>query len=450
MGEFVGSLWWLIVTLGLLVTFHEFGHFIVARRFGVKVLRFSVGFGRPLALRRGADGTEYVVAAIPLGGYVKMLDEREGDVAPADADQAFNRKPVGARIAIVAAGPAFNLVFAVIAFWAMFVVGRPDFLPVLGPVEGLAAEAGLRYGDRVLAVDGDATPSWTQATIALIERTMAREDVAVAVRTRDGDERTITLPLSRVPPELEEAEALRAVGLRPARRTTPAVVAGTAWFSGAARAGLEPGDRVLAVGDVRVGDWAAMAKAIQAAAARDSRVPLLIDRNGGELRVVVEAKHVGTAADGTPRFQLGIEPPDNRDALLEYGPIEAIPAAFAETWRMTSTTFKLLGHLVFGRASLENVSGPIGIAQSANLSVQLGFASFLFFLGLLSLSIGILNLLPIPILDGGHLLYYLIELVKGSPVTERTVQMGQAVGLALLFGLMGLAFYNDISRIVSS
>ena len=450
MGEFVGSLWWLIVTLGLLVTFHEFGHFIVARRLGVKVLRFSVGFGKPLWLRKGADGTEYTIAAIPLGGYVKMLDEREGDVEPHEAHRSFNRKPVWARILIVAAGPAFNLVFAVLAFWAMFVVGRPDFVPVIGPVTGIAAEAGLREGDVIVAVDGDETPSWTQASIALIERTIAREDVKVSLRSSDGDERVIALPLSRVPAALDEEAALEAVGVAPAKRQVPAIIGGTAWFTPAASAGLTEGDRIVAVDGERVADWDAMAKAIQSHAARDPRLVLLLDRNGSEQELALTAKRDGENADGTPRFILGVKPRDIRDALLKYGPIDAFPAAVAQTWKMTATTFKLLGHLVFGRASLQNVSGPIGIARSANLSVQLGFASFLFFLGLLSLSIGILNLLPIPILDGGHLLYYLIELVKGSPVTDRTVQAGQAVGLALLLCLMGLAFYNDISGLISS
>ena len=270
------------------------------------------------------------------------------------------------------------------------------------------------------------------------------------MRSRDGDERVVALPLSRVPAALDEEAALEAVGVAPAKRQVPAIIGGTAWFTPAASAGLTEGDRIVAVDGERVADWDAMAKAIQSHAARDPRLVLLLDRNGSEQELALTAKRDGENADGTPRFILGVKPRDIRDALLKYGPIDAFPAAVAQTWKMTATTFKLLGHLVFGRASLQNVSGPIGIARSANLSVQLGFASFLFFLGLLSLSIGLLNLLPIPILDGGHLLYYLIELVKGSPVTDRTVQAGQAVGLALLLCLMGLAFYNDISGLISS
>jgi len=451
MGEIVGSLWWLIVTLGLLVTFHEFGHFIVARRLGVKVLRFSVGFGKPLAMRRGRDGTEYVVAAIPLGGYVKMLDERESEheLDPAEAKFAFNRKPIASRIAIVAAGPFFNLVFAVFAFWAMFVIGRYDYQPVLGPTTGVAAEAGLKTGDRIESVDGEPVTSYTQVFLYLAERTIAREDATLSMR-RTGDEpRTVVLPLSRVPRELDEDHAIDSLGFRVAFLGAP-VAEELPKDKPAARAGVLVGDRVTAINGVPVPTYDTFYDVIQAQAARDPALVFTIERDGRPLQLPVTAER--STDEGAKRWIVGFAPTRQArspDALLQYGPLQAIPAAFGEAWTMTAMTGRLLGHLVFGRADLKNVSGPIGIAQAANSSARAGPGAFLWFLGLLSLSIGILNLLPIPILDGGHLLYYLIELVKGSPVTERTVQMGQALGLALLLCLMGLAFYNDISHIVS-
>jgi regulator of sigma E protease len=447
MGEFFGSIWWLLVTLGLLVTFHEYGHYWVARRCGVKVLRFSIGFGRALWTRIGRDGTEYVVAAIPLGGYVRMLDEREGEVPATELDQAFNRKPVGQRIAIVAAGPAANILFAVAAFWLMFVVGKPDYLPVVGPPAGIAAEAGLREGDRLLAVGGTPVSSWTDGTIALVKAALERQDIALRVAAPDGGERTLQIPLSRIDHRLDEREALDALGIRARAPTAPAVIGRVLPGRPGERAGLRDGDRVLSINGRPVETFPELYDAIQAEAAKSPVLELAVRRDGSLLTVRATAE-AGTGADGQPNFQLGLAQGDTRDTVLRYGPLAALPAAVAETWRMTTTTVAFLGHMALGRASLDNVAGPIGIAQTANTSAALGLAWFLSFLAIMSLSIGILNLLPIPILDGGHLLYYLIEVVKGSPVSERALVAGQYVGLALLAGLMGLAFYNDILRLL--
>ena len=447
MGEFFGSIWWLLVTLGLLVTFHEFGHYWVARRCGVKVLRFSIGFGRPLWTRIGRDGTEYVVAAIPLGGYVRMLDEREGEVPAAERDQAFNRKPVGQRIAIVAAGPLANILFAIGAFWLMFVVGKPDFLPVVGEPAGIAAEAGLREGDRLARIGERPVSTWTDATIALVEAVLVRRDVPLSVVAADGGERTLTLPLSRIDRALDEREAMQALGIRARAPVAPAVVGRVLPGRPGERAGLAAGDRIVSVNERAVETFPQLYEAIQAEAARDPALVLKVRREGALLTIRATAE-AGTGADGQPNFQLGLAQRDARDTVLRYGPLEALPAAVRETWRMTSTTVAFLAHMALGRASLDNVAGPIGIAQTANTSASMGLAWFLSFLAIMSLSIGILNLLPIPILDGGHLLYYLIEVVKGSPVSERALVAGQYVGLALLAGLMGLAFYNDILRLV--
>lgn len=447
MTEFLGSVGWFIVTLGLLITFHEFGHFWVARRLGVRVLRFSVGFGRPLWRRTGRDGTEYVVAAIPLGGYVKMLDERDGDAPAAPSSESFNRQPVWGRIAIVAAGPLANILFAIGAFWLMFVVGKPDFRPVVDEPTGIAADAGLRAGDELVRIDGHGVATWSEATIALVKVALARDDVDVEVREPDGDLRTARLAVSGLPRHLDEREALAAIGIRACAPVAPATVGEVIAGRPAAAAGLRPGDAIESVNGRPVADFRALIDLVQAEAARDPRLELGIRRDGSRLALAVTAE-AAAGGDGSTRWMIGIAPPDLRDAVRRHGPLAALPAAVDETWRMTTTTFELLGRMLVGHASLENVAGPVGIAQTANSSASMGLAWFLSFLALMSLSIGILNLLPIPILDGGHLLYYLIEIVKGSPVSDRVMAVGQYVGLLMLAGLMGLAFYNDIARLL--
>jgi regulator of sigma E protease len=447
MADILGSIWWLIVTLGLLVTFHEFGHFWVARRLGVKVLRFSIGFGRPLWQRVGKDGTEYVLAAIPLGGYVRMLDEREGDVPAALLDQSFNRKSVWTRMAIVAAGPLANIVFTVAAFWAMFVIGKPDFLPILDAPTKLAADAGFRAGDRLLAFDDERVGTSGEATLALVEAVIERRDVSVRVAAEDGSERTIDLPLSRLAQGLSEREALPEVGLRWRSSRKPPEVTAVESGMPAANAGILPGDLIEAVNSRETPHSTALQEAIASEAAENPDLSLRVRRGGELLTLALRAEL--DQSDGRKRYRIGIALPDPRDTVLRHGPLAAVPAAFAETWRTTTKTLEFLAHMVVGRASLENVAGPIGIARTANASAQFGLTWFINFLAILSLGIAILNLLPIPILDGGHLLYYLIELVKGSPVSENAMAAGQYVGLVLLAGLMGLAFYNDILGLVS-
>jgi len=447
MSDFFGSVWWLIVSLGILVTFHEFGHFWVARRLGVKVLRFSVGFGRPLWRRLGKDGTEYQVAAIPLGGYVKFLDEREGEVAPAERPQAFNTKPVGSRFLIVLAGPAFNLVLCLGLLWLMFLVGKSDYQPLLGKAEGVAAEAGLSAGDRLLAVDGEPVSTWTHAAMALTAAALDREPTEVAVRRANGNELLLTLPLQQLG-TFEESRVLQAIGLVPKQWLLPAVVGGFGDGDSAARdAGLQPGDTILAIGGDPVRSWDEVAPLVQAHAEGGGTVAIEVRRGADRLAYRLQPRQAG---DG--RWLLGIAPEARSaefDAVLRFGPLDAAVASARETWRLTRATLGMLGRMVTGVASLKNISGPISIAQYANDSARIGLDWFLFFLAVLSLSLCILNLLPIPILDGGHLLYYLIEMIKGSPVSERALVAGQYVGLAMLAGLMGLAFYNDILRLLS-
>ncbi len=450
MSDFVGSVWWLIVSLGVLVTFHEFGHYWVARRHGVKVLRFSIGFGTPLWSRRGRDGTEYVIAALPLGGYVKMLDEREGDVAEADAPQAFNRQSVWTRIAIVAAGPIANLLLCVALLWAMFVIGRPDYAPVLGRVDGIAAAAGLRSGDTVLKVGERDTPTWSEAAMTLTGAALDRADVAVVVRTPSGNETTRMLALSTLPQAFDELRAVQAAGLTPRHRLLPALIGDIAEATPAYGI-LAAGDRVTAVDGAPVAVFDDIGPLVQALGKRGGTGMVEVERGRARLALELAPQRRDSAERGQ-YWALGIAPAPVQapayDAQLRHGPIAALPAAIAETGKLARDTVGMIARMFSGRASVENVSGPITIARYANASAQLGPAWFLNFLALLSLSLAILNLLPIPVLDGGHLLYYLIELVKGSPLSERAMAAGQYLGLALLAGLMGLAFYNDILQLV--
>jgi regulator of sigma E protease len=448
MTSFFGSVFWLLVTLGVLVTFHEFGHYWVARRCGVKVLRFSVGFGKAIWKRVGRDGTEYWIAAIPLGGYVKMLDAREGEVDPALRDQEFTGKSVWRRIAIVAAGPGFNVIFTIAALWLMFMLGRSDYAPVVTATpDSIAAEAGIQPGDRILSVNGRQVSTWSDSMDAVGNALLALTPLPLTVRHADGQTRELVLPLDRLPAGQPIDQYFGKLGLRLA---PPPAVAGTVKpGQPAALGGIRSGDRIVSIDGQPVSDFDSLGKLVQSAAATSPRLSIGVLRDGRPLTLDVTA--TWESLGGQPaKWMLGVAPPPPEAATVQYSPARALGAAFTTTWRNTRQTFSMIGEMLSGHASTKNISSVIGIAQYANASAQMGLAWFLQFLAMVSLSLAILNLLPIPVLDGGHLLYYLIELVKGSPVSEQAMVIGQYIGLVLLFSLVGWTLFNDIQRTLLS
>ncbi len=447
LGYFFSSIWWLIVALGILVTFHEYGHFWVARRCGVKVLRFSVGFGNALWSRVARNGTEYRIAMIPLGGYVKMLDGREQEVPPELASQSFNNKPVGQRIAIVAAGPIANLILAVALLWLMFIVGKPDYAPIVGRAEGIAEQAGFEKGDRLLAVGGQSTATWSDASIALTGAAMDRKLTEIRVQTASGNQIARQLPLDRSGLGIRDTQAVADIGLLPQHILLPPVV-GTIKEEAAASGKLKIGDKILTIAGEQVDSFDRISPILQRNAKPSQPLDVIVERNGQQISVSITPD--ATKTDTGTTWLLGVGPGSYRapsDALIKHDPLRAIPAAFVETWNVARNTMQMLWRMLIGAASLKNISGPISIAQYANITAQMGVGWFLFFLATLSVGLAILNLLPIPVLDGGHLLYYFIELIKGRPVSDQTAATGQYIGLALLASLMCLAFFNDIMRL---
>jgi regulator of sigma E protease len=441
MSGFLGSIFWFMVVLGVLVTFHEFGHFWVARRFGVRVLRFSVGFGRPLWSRVGNDGTKYQVAMIPLGGYVLFLDEREQEVAPAERERAFNRKPAWQRILVVLAGPAANFVLCIALFWIALQVGVPAFSPVLGDTRGLAAEAGLVPGDRLVEVSGQPVSSWETAVTPIALAAIDRKPVQVSVRDAQGHLREASLRLDKLPADFDQTDPLDAIGLGMSLGDEPVV--GLVKAGTPAEGKLLPGDRILRIGPQAISRFTQIRGVIARLSPHGEALRVEFER-GARRDAVTLSPHLGEA-DGRPVYQMGVGPSVHA-SIQRYGPVDALGGAFLEARIQAGQMLGFIGRLVAGKASSKNLTGVIGIAQAANSQAQVGFSSLVWFMGALSLVLCVMNLLPIPVLDGGHLLYYLIELVSGRPVGERVVLAGQYAGLLLLAGLIGLAFYNDVVR----
>lgn len=437
-----------IVALGLLVAVHEFGHFWVARRCGVKVLRFSIGFGKPLWSRRGTDGTEYVVAAIPLGGYVRMLDERDPDNVPGtDMARSFNRAPPLRKMAISAAGPAANFLFAALAYWAIAIIGVQGLKPIVGDVAPgtPAAVAGIHPGDELLAVRGQPTPTWEPALLALLDGVITGEPFDITVMDADGVQRELVVDAGPPRALTEPGALLPGLGLQPWQPVLPPRLAEIEPGGPADAAGLRPGDLVLAVDGDDINVWSELVTRVQAAAG--SNLVFTVARDGGRIDLSVEIEEV----DGSGRIGAAVDVPEDlyagRVAVEDYNPLSAVPRAVRRTAEMSWLTVKMLARMLTGDVSIRNISGPINIAQYAGWSAANGLISFLGFLAIVSISLGIINLMPVPILDGGHLLYHLAELVRGRPVPEWTEAVGQRIGLGMLAMLMGLAFYNDLARL---
>ncbi|MBD8482542.1 sigma E protease regulator RseP [Pseudomonas coleopterorum] len=439
-----------LVALGVLVTFHEFGHFWVARRCGVKVLRFSVGFGTPLLRWHDRQGTEFVVAAIPLGGYVKMLDEREGEVPADQAEQSFNRKSVRQRIAIVAAGPVANFLLALVFFWLLAMLGTQQLKPVVGSVEpgSIAATAGLMAGEEIVAVDGESTAGWAAVNLQMVRRLGETGSLQLTVREPGSDaQATRSLALSQWLQGSDEPDPIRSLGIRPWRPALEPILAELDPNGPAQSAGLRAGDRLLALDGQPLGDWQQVVDLVRQRP--DSRIVLRVERDNAQLDVPVNlvSKGEGKAAGYLGAGVKPVEWPPQMLREVSYGPLDAVVEGARRTWTMSVLTLDSLKKMLFGELSVKNLSGPITIAKVAGASAQSGFGDFLNFLAYLSISLGVLNLLPIPVLDGGHLLFYLIEWVRGRPVSDRVQGWGIQIGISLVVGVMLLALINDLGRL---
>ncbi|WP_417693782.1 RIP metalloprotease RseP [Pseudomonas sp.] len=440
-----------LVALGVLVTFHEFGHFWVARRCGVKVLRFSVGFGMPLLRWHDKKGTEFVVAAIPLGGYVKMLDEREGEVPADQVDQSFNRKTVRQRIAIVAAGPIANFLLAMVFFWALAMLGSEQVRPVIGAVEAgsIAARAGLDAGQEIVAIDGEPTSGWAAVNLQLVRRLGESGSLQLMVREQGATTQSPReLVLDNWLKGADEPDPIRSLGIRPWRPALPPVLAELDPKGPAQAAGLKTGDRLLALDGLPVSDWQQVVDSVRVRP--DSKIVLRVERDGAPIDVPVTLGARGESKAPTGYLGAGVKAVDWPPEMIRevsFGPLAAIGEGARRTWTMSILTLDSLKKMLFGELSVKNLSGPITIAKVAGASAQSGVADFLNFLAYLSISLGVLNLLPIPVLDGGHLLFYLIEWARGRPLSDRVQGWGIQIGISLVVGVMLLALVNDLGRL---
>ncbi len=451
MGIAVNSLLAFIVAISILVAVHEYGHYIVVRWTGMKVLRFSIGFGKPIWTHVGAgdDRTEYCISAIPLGGYVRFLDDREGPVDARDEGRAFNHRPIPARIAVLLAGPMFNFLFAILAYWALFVYGVPTLRPAIGDVEAgtYASDAGLEFGDKIIAVGDAATPDWESALVAMLDGIIANGRVPLRLKDESGYERSALIDVGSDAARLTEPGMLfDGLGFKPWQ--PPAVVGEVSSGGAAEAAGIQTGDRIVEIDGESISNFSELRGVI--AARPDEAVVIDVERGtevirldvliGSDLREDqrIGLLGVGAAANTSDYFY-----------LRKFGPLESIGPATARMWTSSMFTLRMLGRMLTGEVSIKNISGPINIAQFAGASAQAGVSNFLGFLAIVSISLGVLNLLPVPVLDGGQIVYQLVEWIKGSPMSERAQLAGQQAGIMALILLMSFAFYNDIARILS-
>ncbi|AZD27922.1 sigma E protease regulator RseP [Pseudomonas chlororaphis] len=440
-----------LIALGVLVTFHEFGHFWVARRCGVKVLRFSVGFGMPLLRWYDRQGTEFVIAAIPLGGYVKMLDEREGEVPVDQIGQSFNRKSVRQRIAIVAAGPVANFLLALVFFWGLAMLGTEQVRPVIGSVESgsIAAKAGLSSGQEIVAIDGEPTVGWSAVNLQLVRRLGESGTLQLLVREQGSTaDSPRELVLDNWLKGTDEPDPIRSLGIRPWRPALAPILAELDPKGPAQAAGLKTGDRLLALDGQVLTDWQQVVDWVRVRP--DTKIVLRVEREGAQIDVPVTLAARGKEKVASGYLGAGVKAVDWPPEMLRevsYGPLAAIGEGARRTWTMSVLTLDSLKKMLFGELSVKNLSGPITIAKVAGASAQSGVADFLNFLAYLSISLGVLNLLPIPVLDGGHLLFYLIEWARGRPLSDRVQGWGIQIGISLVVGVMLLALVNDLGRL---
>lgn len=450
------NIFFFIVAIGVLVTFHEFGHYWVARKAGVKVLRFSVGFGQPLYTWRRktveGDEVEYVIAAIPLGGYVKMLDEREGDVADEDKPRAFNNQSLAKRFAIVFAGPAFNFILAIFFYWIVFMLGTTVDRPFIGESEenSIAARAGFEVQDEVVKVGDSAVNSWNQFRLEVLNQGLDGGDLQVTVRAADGSEYARALALGDMHLLEDEGDIFKRLGFNQWWPKLAAEIGGVVEQGAAEKAGLRKGDVVINVNGIAIDEWRTLVEMIRENPGQEMQFVVLRDGIEERITIVPETRKINEAEQGhIGAYQ---HMPDEIRQLLvrriEYSPLDAASHAVVKTWDMSSLTLRVLWKMVSGEAALANISGPITIATYAGVTASIGLVSFLSFLAVISVSLGVLNLLPVPMLDGGHLLYYFIEMIKGSPVSEAFEMRGQQIGIVLLAILMSIAIFNDIQRLV--
>ena len=449
--DILQTIFFTLIALGVLVSFHEYGHFWVARRCGVKVLKFSIGFGTPLLRWKDSQDTEFVIAALPLGGYVKMVDEREGNVAEEDLPFAFTRKSVWQRIAIVAAGPAANFLLALVAFWIVFLSGERGIAPVAGQVNAgsLAAEAGFETGTEIIAVDGKPTATWSAATRQLFGYIGTSGDIPFTVTYPDSNiQYQLLVPVDRWLRDAEEPSPLRELGINPPFELESLNLVAVSEEGAGYSAGLRDGDRLLAIDDVDIRSIETFVERI--AASPGISVDLLVERESGQQLIQVVPRLV--ERDGQQVGQLGVQLssvgryPEALLRTVDYGPLGAIARAADETVETSAFVLESIGKLLMGELSPKNLSGPITIAKVAGDTAKSGFDNFIRFIAILSIMLGVMNLLPIPVLDGGHLVYYLIEIVKGSPVSDSVQLVGYKVGFFMLMGLMVFATYNDVMR----
>ena len=452
--EILNNALFFLIAVAVLVSFHEFGHFIVARWLGVRVLKFSVGFGKTIwRWQKSPTETEYAVGAIPLGGYVRMLDEREGEVATEERDQAFNRKSLSTRSLIVLAGPAATLLLAVVLSWLIGMMGSNDLKPVVGSVtpDSIAEQSGFKPGDQLLSVDDRPIRGWSDQRLYLLDRAAASAELLFVVDRPSLGSRTLLVSLDQARQGFFNPAVLSGViGITPALPIPEATVAGLVKGGPADRAGVIEGDRILAIDGVSVADWADLVGKIASGSSRE--LNLSLDRGGTRVSIPVVADF--QTVSGTRVRRIGIFGPAELDlsehiTRVRYGPLDAAMRGLETTWLMSSLTVRLFGKMLTGSASREHLSGPVSIARYAGQSASLGLTQFLAFLAVLSISLGIINLLPIPVLDGGHLVYFAVEGLLGRPLPEKVMWLGQQFGIVFILLLMGLAFYNDFLSLLS-